>query len=72
MSGVRKRRRPGSEQSDEDLDRDPEGGHDPKSLDEAAERMHARKRDEPRDPDPAGGHDPQALEDAARRMKAEP
>ncbi len=51
---------------------DPEGGHDPDAMREAAERMHATKageHDKGRSKeDPEGGHDKGALKDAARKM----
>ena len=54
---------------------DPEGGHDPDALEDAAERMHATKagkgeHDRSKD-DPEGGHDKGALKDAAEKMGTE-
>jgi len=54
--------------------KDPEGGHDPKALDEAAERMKASEGGEGKSDhvlDPPGGHDPKALKDAAEKMGVE-
>ena len=49
---------------------DPEGGHDPAALNDAAEKMHTDKspQGDTDDFDPDGPHDPAALEDAERKM----